>query len=355
MQARPATSFRIASVADIDAVRAFIDAHWRRGHILARDEALLRWQHLAPDGTLNVVLGERDGDLVGMLGFIDPALFDPSLASESLALTTWVTRADSQTTGVGIGLVRHLLRTRRPALVATVGVAIPAQEILRTLGFSTGHMSHHAVLNPSLASFALARVADGSRPAPPIAARGTALDVRRCDEIDATLDGLLDRHRASHLPAKTPDYVRARFANHPRYAYRALTVSVERRPRLLLVCRAIAVEGRTILRCVDSVGDVAAPGAAAAIAELLADEGHEYLDVVHHAEPALPFPSPEWIDVRSGAGVELPGFFEPYSPEARTLRFAHLRRPGESRQPRLLLADTDQDRPNGPAPGAPAA
>ena len=346
MTGRSSTSFRIASINDITRVQSFIDEHWRRGHVVARDEALLRWQHLAPNGTLNVVLAERNDDLVGMLGFLDPGIIDHTLESESLALAMWVTRADIPTTGVGIGLVRHLLRVRHPALVATVGVAIPAQAILHTLGFSTGHMSHHAILNPSLSDFTLARVASDRRPTSPTTRPNTSIDVRPCVALDDGLGDLLANHSALHLPGKTLAYIRSRFGNHPRYTYQAITVSVSGRPRLLLVCRIIEARGRTILRCVDSVGDVATHGAAGLVAQLLSDEGHEYLDVVHHAEPALPFPEDEWVDVRSESGVELPGFFEPFSPESRTLRFAFALRGDEPRGARLFLADTDQDRPN---------
>ncbi|HVP10265.1 MAG TPA: hypothetical protein VMV94_03660 [Phycisphaerae bacterium] len=61
---------------EVGQLRHFIDEYWRRGHILARDEPLLRWQHdprRCRSGTFEgptVLLAKDDDRIVGMLGLI---------------------------------------------------------------------------------------------------------------------------------------------------------------------------------------------------------------------------------------------------------------------------------------------
>src|SRR5688572_14165913 len=61
---------------DIPKVMPFIHQHWHAGHILSRDETLLRWQfHPSRAGTelfpgLTVMLAVMDGEIGGMLGLI---------------------------------------------------------------------------------------------------------------------------------------------------------------------------------------------------------------------------------------------------------------------------------------------
>ena len=70
----PALRFELCRESDIPALMEFIGTEWRAGHILSRDEELLRWQFApellrgrrAPGPT--VLLARLDGAIVGMLG-----------------------------------------------------------------------------------------------------------------------------------------------------------------------------------------------------------------------------------------------------------------------------------------------
>src|SRR5688572_16690749 len=56
----------------VPTLQALIDSHWRKEHILARDEDLLRWQYRHPSepDRLSVLLAEHEGEPVGMMGLI---------------------------------------------------------------------------------------------------------------------------------------------------------------------------------------------------------------------------------------------------------------------------------------------
>jgi hypothetical protein len=343
------TSFRIAGADDIAAIRGFIEEHWRSGHVLARDESLLRWQHLEADGRLDFVVAERGDSILGILGFIDQGRFDPSHRGESVSLTTWIARTDVPTTGVGAGLVRHLARTLRPALISTIGVATPAQTMLRLLGYQTGTMDHHVVLNPSRRRFDLAVVSGDAPRHGSVPGRASVTWMGPCSALPSGTAELFERHNSSFLPAKSARYFSARFTGHPQYDYRAIVLDTADGASCVLVCRTIEAPGASVMRCVDAVGQLHAPGIGAALGALLADEGHEYLDIVHHASSDAPSESAGFQRVGPGTGIELPGFFEPFVREWRELRFAHQIGPHEVRGIHLFLADSDQDRPNRPA------
>lgn len=294
-------------------------------------------------------MAEREGSLLGILGFIDQGMFDPSLRGGSVSLTTWIARADVPTTGVGAGLVRHLARTLRPALISTIGVATPAQTMLRLLGYQTGTMDHHVVLNPSRRRFDLAMVSGDAPRHEPGPGGASVTWMGPCSALPSGTAELFDRHNSSFLPAKSAWYFSARFTGHPQYDYRAIALEAADGASCVLVCRTIEAPGGTVMRCVDAVGQLDAPGIGTALGALLADEGHEYLDVVHHASAGAPSERAGFQRVGPGTGIELPGFFEPFVREWRELRVAHRIGRHETRGVHLFLADSDQDRPNRPA------
>lgn len=340
-------SYRFASSADIALVRWFIDSHWRRGHVLARDERLLAWQHQGPNDRLNFVLGERGGETVGLLGFIDSSRFDPDDLPGSVSLTTWVTRSDVPTTGVGIGMLRFLERERRPALVSTIGVAVDAQRLLGALGYETGEMEHRVILNPTQSSWGVAQVGTGH-----LGMVGSAFvsnDVRavrgRIGQWEFDYTDLLSRHAATVVPRKSLAYLEARFADHPAYGYWTITLMSGDQPACLLVCRTIEVGKTIVARCVDKVGELAVEGSPGALQRLVVELGVEYLDFVCH-RPVGGLDLPDGFLVsRADSGFWVPGFFEPYRCEPRTLRYAARSRT-TVQDVELWMADSDQDRPN---------
>ena len=90
-------------------VQRFIDQRWRHGHVLARDEELLRWQHrsLANPDRLAILGAERNGELVGMLGLIE---FEACLGEQrgrGAWLTNWLVVPEGRGEGIGAALVER--------------------------------------------------------------------------------------------------------------------------------------------------------------------------------------------------------------------------------------------------------
>ena len=92
---------------EVAQLQHFIASNWNRDHILARDEALLRWQfdgrRLAggsSDGP-SVLLAWEHGSIVGMLGIIPFDLSIPGATAPGCWLSQWFTTPEARSGGVG--------------------------------------------------------------------------------------------------------------------------------------------------------------------------------------------------------------------------------------------------------------
>ena len=336
---------RFASEADLPKIKSFIDDHWKKGHILAHDTELIRWQHGNNATDLDFVLCEEKGDVLGLLGFIDSSRFDPSDDSPSLSLTTWIARSDITTIGVGIAMVRFLQRNHRSLRHSTIGVGVEAQKLLAALGFTVGEMPHHAVFNPTCSNFSIA-----SSP-PAIMAYSTVTEESSIVLEDLSPSTTIDErvfisHNETYWPAKSWAYIEGRFVKHPKYRYKMIRFQVDGLDKTVLFCREIEIRCSRLLRCVDMIGSLLEKDIFGRLQHLVSDHGFEYLEIHSFSPESNRLTDVGFVDVSRPDSPVLPGFFEPFVNERRVLRYAHWSSGEITHQPHLFLADSDQDRPN---------
>jgi GNAT superfamily N-acetyltransferase len=90
-------------------VQRFIEERWRAGHVLARDEELLRWQHrsLADPDRLAILGAEQDGELVGMLGLIEFDACFGERRGRGAWMTNWLVVPERRGEGIGSALAER--------------------------------------------------------------------------------------------------------------------------------------------------------------------------------------------------------------------------------------------------------
>jgi Acetyltransferase (GNAT) domain len=125
---------------DVDAIRRFIDTQWRRGHVLARDASLLRWQF---DQTrtkaktlqgLSILLAWQGDRIVGMLGLIYFDFNIRGIVIPGVWLSHWLTIPESRVDGVGLKLLWAIHDLGYDAIFV-LGTNQTATKVYSALGF----------------------------------------------------------------------------------------------------------------------------------------------------------------------------------------------------------------------------
>jgi hypothetical protein len=297
-------------------VQELVDRGWKRGHVLARDEALLRWQYRFPgdDDRLSVLLARVDGRPVGFLGIVQAPFCRRGELLRGGWLATWTVAEAARATQAGLALLMEALREFD--VVGCLGFNEQAEAIYRRLGFEVRvPLPRFAALEP--------------RGAPAAAADwDEAAWDRRWEELGRSFVGT----------ARDTAFLRWRYVEHPRYRY-VLRCAGD----ALVVHRVQDVEGRRVVRFVEALGD--ADAAAALIGLALHEvEGAWLADFTcvneAHAEPF----------VRAGFVPETslpelpPDRFEPLGRSTRGLGAAFYGVGAD--EVYATRADGDQDRPS---------
>jgi GNAT superfamily N-acetyltransferase len=279
-------------------IQRFIHERWRRGHVLARDEALLRWQHRRLDDrdSLAILLADDAGEVLAMLGLIEFEACLGEWRGRGAWMTNWLVVPERRGEGIGAALVERACTEYQ-----LVG-ALDANDATRHA--LAGSFVERPILRWALAYESL-RGLLGREPewleAPPSSAGEFAGACR--DE----------------------EFVAWRYRNHPRFEYKVLDGFA-----------AYRLAGK-VLRVVDFLGDEAL---AREVAEAGRSAGALYAEFLcHSAAYGAPLEAAGFRRVRA-----LPSRFEPLDLGER---------PGVScfwglgdEEPYVTAADSDLDRPN---------
>jgi len=285
---------------DVPALMRFIDAHWQAGHILSRDEVLLRWQFdpglipgRFPEGPA-VMLAWHDRALVGMLGLTGFDLNAEGVPVPAAWMSHWLAVPEYRHLNVA---VRLLLAVRKLGLGAlgAVGANDLSTKALLTLGYQLISDLPRWVGVFDAGQSASLLVASGVPLAPEAVKRMCRLHLvldgagphRSADEVVVVpwapeLAGAWDRHWHERLAgslvgaSRDSHYLQWRYADHPRFRYE---VQMARRPADgsvlgVAVFRVEQVRARPerVLRVVEFL---ASPEAEAALAQAVVQAGRD--------------------------------------------------------------------------------
>jgi hypothetical protein len=269
----------------VEELQAFIEEHWRRGHRLAHDGELLRWQHRVPGdpGRLGFLVARAGGRIVGALGTIVVSFGVAGRRVPGAWLTTWIATPAAREGQGGLRLLRHVLEEPLD-FVGTTGANPTALRIYRALGFAISESVPRwvRVIDEEALATMLGDLASRRRELPgwPSATEGGwepprsppatgALRVSTWSEEHAERwDELWERRLAPSLTGTWRDaaYLRWRYVEHPRFAYAVRVAEDPGGLRGVAVHRVAEVSGAVgrVVRILELHGDAEAMGALAA-------------------------------------------------------------------------------------------
>lgn len=328
---------------DAAVLQSYIERWWRSGHVLARDETLLRWQY-ADRGhpeRLSILGAWENDELVGFLGLVQEGFAMGGEHVPAAWLAMWHATPEAQTRRVGLALLLEALRLPF-AVIGCLGMNPHAVAIYERLGFEVVPRLPRWVL--PLDPDALDALVSGSSPARPAVDAASAADDCPAPSpgSEARWDAAWDRLVARGLAGTWRDstYLRHRYLEHPRFRYH---VRLPDDGSALLVYRIEHVAGRDeqVIRVVECLGPAARLAAEAVDAHPNAALADFYCTLPTAAAPLeevgfLP---------ESALGRPAPERFQPLALERRGLNGAFLRC-GPTRAVYCTKSDGDQDRPS---------
>jgi hypothetical protein len=251
----------------IEELQLFIDEHWRRGHLLASDRALLRWQHRFPGDPerLSVLVARAEGQIVGALGVIMVSFGIRGHRSSGAWLTTWIATPAAREDQGGLRLLRRVLEEPF-GFVGTTGANETALRIYRALGFSIRESIPRwvrVISDDALATLLGDRRSPYGEPPGRPPANGSLRISAWSDAHTQRWDDLWEHRLAPQLIGVWRDaaYLRWRYLEHPRFTYTVrVAEDADGSLRGMAVYRVADVRGAEgkVVRIVDLHGDAAA-------------------------------------------------------------------------------------------------
>jgi hypothetical protein len=308
---------------------AFIDQHWKAGHILSRDRDLLCWQHRIPGdpANLSVLTASREGRITGVLGVIRVAAHLHGRKVPGAWLALWYVDPTAGEGPLGLRLMNAAFEEGF-GFIGCTGMNDVALRLFRGLKFRVIESVPRWILPQGFATAAFPlhdfTIADWQ----------DDWTVRNTGELGVWRDA---------------DYIEWRYAQHPRYDYRIRVARLGGEAQGLSVSRVEHVRDSTdtVLRVVELMGT---PEAMRALGADLTHAAHQH---------KVWFADFYCTRLECGAALEesgftrqnadtLPSLFQPLDPKPRPLNLAIWTAEPVTHDAQIYFtrSDGDQDRPS---------
>lgn len=337
------TIIRMADASEACRITGFLAEHWREDHVFVKRPEILLWQHSMLDlKSLNFVIAEVDGGLVGLLGFIPFRKFDDTLSENTVSLAIWKV-ANHAPLGSGVRMLNHLVNVSKPTTILAIGLSDMVVPLYESLGYDTGIMNQFVLFRHDLQD----SIITGQKPPSPSQLGSSLRKLTESLHFDAVMESKVERMLRKNDPEKSLAYYRNRFESHPWFRYEFLLLGRGESPEILIVTRKVEVEDAVVIRVVDVGGDAALlPNAATAFSNQLTVTGAEYVDILVHGIEDEAMTQNGFLSRNVDSSLIIPNYFDPF--ERRNVNVAFAFKSDLDNVPRMHFhpADSDQDRPN---------
>ena len=330
---------RFAISTDVELIISFIDEHWKRGHVFARDRELFEYMYLEQDGRLNFVIAidPLSDKVIAILGYIP----SDSLHSR-ISLSMWKSRSDPSLRKYrgGLSVLKFLVTELKPLSIFSSGILSETRDMFNFLGYSCDAMNHHVIVNNEISDFQIIQNPPKTSFLQPFSDHGeSSLAVITTDEELRRVANGLDFAET----LKDADYLCHRYLNHPRFNYEIREVISIANPVGILVFRRSFANDRSCIRIIDVVGaELCLRSAIVPLVQEMQQNGDEYIDLLSWGLDLDQIKEIGFTDCRELADCVVPEYFSPFS-QTNVDRWLFTNLP-ESEI--IFKGDGDQDRPN---------
>ena len=325
---------RFAQIEDRAAIMGFIENHWRKGHLLAKDVEFFNYQYQTQPDRLNMVIAiHEEFGVESLLGFI-PA----NQEVDSIWLALWKTVKAAHAPNLGMACLEYLLDEIKPKIIACNGISVKTKVIYQFLGYELAQLQQYYLPNPNCQEPVLASFGSKARPT----AQGQAV-LSQVDSLDKLKALCSSDLLAANHPHKDLWYLENRFLKHPSFDYQIYAIEDEGKCRGILVLRKLLAKGASALRVMDFIGDTQVLAEiGSCLSQLLIEEECEYVDFFQLGVPQGILEQAGFTLNDQEDGVVIPDYFQPFTHSNVELHcFTN-----QLDEFLMFKADGDQDRPN---------
>lgn len=326
---------RRAEIADIPAIMEFIDVHWKKGHILARDRELFEWQFV-DDGRVNMILGidDENGIIYGIEGIIPYN----HTKNPDISGSIWKT-VKCENTMLGIEMDAYLKQMINPRHICSAGLSKKAMKINELLGGKPTRMDHFYRLN-DCENYEIARVLQKKIPE----YSSSTYSLQAVPSIDEMMEVISEDKLMSYIMSKDYRYIKKRYFDHPIYSYDMwFIVDEDKMIDAVLVTREEVVGKAKCCKIVDCLGETSKmAGIGRALDELMVAKGYEFVEIYSFGVDKDIYRKAGMIECGLEHENIIPNYFHPFEQKNVELKMVE----PEVLGLRLFLGDGDQDRPS---------
>lgn len=325
---------RRAVYEDIPKIMNFIDEHWKKGHILARDRSFFEWQFLDGD-KVNVFLGvdSDSGKIYGMQGIIRYN----SSANPDTSGSIWKV-IKSGNPRLGMDIADYTYATLCIRYIIGAGLSEKAIKLGRLLGGVPIAMDHYYRLG-DCEDYKIAAIKN--KEIPRVEDSGFRLyPVLSVEEMKQVIS---EKELESHIMSKDYGYIQRRYFEHPVYRYDVWKIlDPDGKAYSILITREEEQYDKKICKIIDYYGDVRYLGQiTTALDQMIRENGYEFVDVYSHGVDTTLYEQAGFLKCDEGCKNIIPNYFHPFEQKNVVIKLMDPKLEGL----RLFRGDGDQDRP----------
>lgn len=329
---------RLARYDEVPLIMEFIDAHWRKDHIMSRDRELFEYEFVDKNKVHVLIAVDRETNSIqAMYGFLFSSKTE---GKRDIWGSIWKANDDVQNIPMlGLELAKRLEREAGARYRIGIGLNSKTAVPIERYAFKRHifKMKQWFYLNRSIGDYKIAIIKDIEDD---VTWENEKSDIEICDlKSIEEFEQFIRIDKYDQIPYKDNWYINHRYYEHPRYKYRLVGMRDKDDQKGVLVLRGVAINDRRVMRIVDYIGNKDIIGKAREVFDELVFD-YEYIDFWEYGLDDKIMQKAGFVE-RSQTRCVIPNYFEPFVQENVEI-FA------SSTESEVLCfkADGDQDRPN---------